>query len=490
MHRFVLLLVGMLALAACGSAPAGSGPVDPATDGEWQLVAGTVDGQDLVAPPGATATLDLADGEARGISFCNHWFATYRADAAALSFDGIGGTEMGCDPDVMAAESAFLRALGEVREAALDGEDLVLTGDRVELRFSPVAPVPDSPLADTRWVLDTLVDGEVASTTLGEPAVLMLRADGGLQGSTGCRSLTGSWLLEEGSLAVDDLLSDDAACPPDVERQDEHVTGVLAAGPEVEIHEDRLTLTADARGLIYRAQPGTADLLGSWALVEGTSATGPLPVPDGARGTLTLSPGSLATGMAFCNGFGGTYTLEGNELRLADTAHTLMGCEGPVGEAEGRYLEVLLDRSHRAQVDGDRLVLVSDAGTLVFDRLPPVPLAELTDRRWELEAVVRSTGTAGAGAPAVLELRSDGTATVSTGCREFEASWRTAGDAVQLADWQFELLDCPPEVADQDESLVQVLGGAFGVHVEGDVLTVGGVDTRGAQTPTLSYRAR
>jgi heat shock protein HslJ len=250
MIRAVLLLSAVL-LAACGGPAAGGTPA-PDISGEWELAEGTADGVALPLPPGRAATLLLEDGQAGGTSFCNHYSATYRLDGAAVAFEGLGGTEMGCEPDVMAAEAAYLRALGAVGTAAVDGEDLVLSGDGVLLRFTPVAPVPDSRLEGTRWVLDTLVEGETASSTLGEPAVLLLAPDRTASASTGCRSMTGTWLVENGALVIDDLLAD-GDCPADVAPQDELVTAVLQSGPAVEVREDRLTLTAgDGRGLVYR----------------------------------------------------------------------------------------------------------------------------------------------------------------------------------------------------------------------------------------------
>ena len=252
MIRAVLLLSAVL-LAACG-APAAGGTPAPDITGEWELAEGTADGAALPLPPGRGATLQLEDGSAGGTSFCNHYSGTYRLDGGAVAFEGLGGTEMGCEPDVMAAESAYLTALGAVGTAAVEGEVLMLTGDRVELRFTPVAPVPDSPLAGTRWVLDTLLEGETASSTLGEPAVLLLDPDRTASGSTGCRSVTGTWLVENGTLLIDDLLAEGGPCPADVERQHAQVTAVLGSGPQVEIREDRLTLTGpDGLGLVYRA---------------------------------------------------------------------------------------------------------------------------------------------------------------------------------------------------------------------------------------------
>jgi heat shock protein HslJ len=251
--RRLALLAALLVLAACGSDAGESGADGPDLAGQWQLTAGTVDGAALPMPPVSVATLEFADGQASGAAFCNRFFAPVEADGPALSLGDIGSTQMACAPDVMAAESAYLAALAAVGTAVRDGDDLVLTGDGVELRFSPVAPVPDSPLTGTRWVMDTLIEGEAASTTLGEP-VLVLRDDGVVEGSTGCRAITGTWQLEGGTLTVVDLVAEQASCPPDVERQDAQVIGVLTAGPTAEVRGNRLTLTADdGRELGYRA---------------------------------------------------------------------------------------------------------------------------------------------------------------------------------------------------------------------------------------------
>jgi heat shock protein HslJ len=250
-HRTALLLAAALTLAACAGGP-GAGAPDIA--GEWEFAEGTADGAALPRPPGARATLELGGVELRGVSFCNHYSSSYRLSGTSLSIGGIGGTEMGCEPDVMTAESAYLTALGAVHTAAVDDDGLVLTGDDVQLRFTPVAAVPDSPLEGTRWVLETLVEGETAASTLGEPAVLLLDPDLRASASTGCRSVTGTWLVEDGALVIDDLLAD-GECPADVERQDALVTAVLSAGPQAEIREDQLTLTGpDGRGLVYRAE--------------------------------------------------------------------------------------------------------------------------------------------------------------------------------------------------------------------------------------------
>ena len=160
---------------------------------------------------------------------------------------------MACEPDVMAAESAYVRALGRADAVAFRGADLVLSGDEVRNGSPRCRRCPTATWPATRWVLETVVDGEVASSTPGESAVLLLDPDSTVDASTGCRSVTGTWLLEDGALVIDDLLVD-GDCPPEVAPQDAHVAAVLASGPTAEVDEDQLTLTApDGRGLVYRA---------------------------------------------------------------------------------------------------------------------------------------------------------------------------------------------------------------------------------------------
>jgi heat shock protein HslJ len=238
----VLVLMALLAVAACAGTSSGT-----ASDvlGEWVLVSG------VPQPAGGTATLVVEDAQLSGISFCNHYSGSYTLDGDAVAVDGLGGTDMGCDPGVTAAETAFLAALGGADRMARDGSDLVVSGPGGSLRFAPQAPVPDRELTGAAWTLDTLVDGEVASSVLGTPT-LEPAPDGTATGSTGCRGFLGTWQVA-GDVLMLDVTRDAIGCPGDLGRQDEHVLAVLDAGPRYSIDGDRLTLTApDGRALVYR----------------------------------------------------------------------------------------------------------------------------------------------------------------------------------------------------------------------------------------------
>jgi heat shock protein HslJ len=245
---FAAAVAAALGVAGCGMT-AGS---PPDVTGEWELVEFSRGGAIRPDPAGGRATLIAGDGELGGTSFCNTYSGTYRLDGDDLSVSGLGGTEIGCAPELMDAEAAYLEALATVDEAATSDGYLVLTGPDVELRFRPLPAVAPSDLTGTRWVLETLLEGEIAASTTGR-AELRLADDGTLIASTGCRELTGRWTLDGDVVRVLDLRPAPSTCPPDAVDQDEHVVSVLSGNVQVSVAENSLTVTGrDGLGLVYR----------------------------------------------------------------------------------------------------------------------------------------------------------------------------------------------------------------------------------------------
>jgi heat shock protein HslJ len=245
----VLLAVG---LAACADPTPIGGGID--LGGTWQLVSGTSGGSEIPLVDGHRITLVVEGGEAGGVSACNHYFATLTLDGGTVSLTGIGGTEMACMPEeVMESEAAYLRALGLITTAARDGELLVLTGPETELRYVPLLPVPTADLVGTVWTLETLIEGETASSVMGEPATLELGEDGTLSGSTGCRDLTGRYEVTGDEVIVTEMTAI-GDCPDGLAAQDTLVVTVIGDGFTVEVEGDVLTISSrGGLGLGYRA---------------------------------------------------------------------------------------------------------------------------------------------------------------------------------------------------------------------------------------------
>jgi heat shock protein HslJ len=154
-YMVMIMLGGLLALSACGGAPAaspqasddsGASQVTPAnTDLEgvtWRL-AGFGGGEGAAAPlAGSEVTAVFSDdGEPRisGSAGCNTYTAGLVREGEAFTVSMPVATKKLCqEPGVMEQEQAFLAALSAARGAAVRGDELTLTdaGGVVLLTFT------------------------------------------------------------------------------------------------------------------------------------------------------------------------------------------------------------------------------------------------------------------------------------------------------------------------------------------------------------------
>ena len=245
-------------VAGCGDGGPGTGqpgPVGVDLDGSWTLVSGR-DARGVLDLAGRNVTLRVDGAEAGGTSACNHYFGTVAVDGDTVTFSGVGGTEMGCEPAVMELEQRYLAALTAVEHAGRSDTALTLSGPDVELDLERDAPVPDSPLAGTSWTLDSLLDADMVSSVLPGGS---LRLDAGtLTGDSGCRSFRGRYELEGDTLVVVELeeVAPAGPCAAGLRAQHRHVVAVLRGPATAVVDADRLVLTAaDGRGLVLRASP-------------------------------------------------------------------------------------------------------------------------------------------------------------------------------------------------------------------------------------------
>jgi heat shock protein HslJ len=263
MLKAFLILATVLLLAACSAAAGSAPPSDPpgasgspvAADpaGPWQLTAGTVDGKPLVIPADRRVTFIVDGTTVGGQSACNQYFGEFAVVEGRVTLTGLGGTEMACDEPTMLLEGAYLKGLAAVQAAAVAGDSLVLSGPGVELSFERLQPPPTAEIVGTTWVLEALANGDAVSSTIGEQATLVLDADGTFTGSTGCRTVAGSYIVTGDQVTFNDWGAD-GECDPAVAGQDEQVIAALEGGFRAAVEGQQLTLTADdGTGLIYRA---------------------------------------------------------------------------------------------------------------------------------------------------------------------------------------------------------------------------------------------
>ncbi len=343
--QWTWLVVGAsaaIAMAACGLTD-----TDQSVDTDlaelsgtsWTLTFGAGPEGDIDQVNGFPITLNFDGDTIGGTAACNGYGATYRIDGNQFIINGLGWNEMGCATDVQAAEQAYFAALTDVASIDLaPGPQLALSGGSRELIFESNAPVPTDELVGGLWLLDTLIDGETASSVAGEAATLQLHGDGTSSGSTGCRTLTGRYVTAGNEIQFTDLAAD-GDCPNALADQDSYVISVIEGGFELSVQGDRLTLTSQGGvGLSYQAVteseveaaaptpvPSDAELLSGsqWLFAGGNTPDGPLPdagsIRPGEAISLRFSDGQIS-GAAFCNRYGAKATVGNGTIEIDEVA--------------------------------------------------------------------------------------------------------------------------------------------------------------------------
>ena len=106
-------------------------------------------------------------------------------------------------------------------------------------------------------------------------------------------------------------------------------------------------------------------LVGGWKLTSYGPENSPTPAVAESQASLTLNPDGTITGNSGCNGFGGEYKVDGDQITFTGLVSTLMACTGPLMEQEGAMFRVL-NGTADYKIDGDMLTITKDGTVLVF----------------------------------------------------------------------------------------------------------------------------
>ena len=247
------------------------------------------------------------------------------------------------------------------------------------------APAPLADLESTLWVLEALLQDDVATSVAGDPATLRLE-DGSLTGATGCRTLAGSYVVFGNEIILTDFGAS-GDCPTSLRDQDGSIVTVLGDGFVPTIDGDQLTLISEGnQGLRYRAttadavagldsvaSPSDAELLDGvvWVFAGGDSPGGlivdPRTISD-QQITLTLSDGSFS-GEVNCNAYGGDVEIGNGQWTFSIPFTEEEDCGDELDAIAQAYLSALpLMSEFGIEAGGDRLTTNGSDIDLSFER--------------------------------------------------------------------------------------------------------------------------
>ena len=197
-------------------------------------------------------------------------------------------------------------------------------------------------------------------------------------------------------------------------------------------------------------QDGTAlssTIVGTWTLESWESDGVTVTRPNEPTAVVNFLPDGALSGDTGCNRFGGTYTVDGDDLTVTTGATTRRACTDDVATVQEQALLTQLGEVRSARVDGPSLDLLDGSGTVLLS-LAAGP-SGLDGTSWQVSAV--NNGTGGLEASALSEALTaefrDGMVSGSTGCNTFSAAYTTEDDRITVEPPQATLVGCEPEVA-------------------------------------------
>ncbi len=254
------MLVGVtLVLTGCGSmATTTGGSVESELEARTFLSTEvTRSGAPFAVVPGSVIKLTFAEGRLSANAGCNTMGAGVTFDGSRMTLtSAVATTDMACPQELMDQDTwlAGLLTAGSDLSAADDFLTLVSGTTTIVLQDERTA-VPDAPLVMTLWTLDTIIDGDSASSVpVGNPATLAFGS--GLPKAfieTGCNTGSGEYDIGDRTLALGPIALTKKACREEVASVESAVLSVLQGEVAYVIDGKVLTITRGAQSLVYRA---------------------------------------------------------------------------------------------------------------------------------------------------------------------------------------------------------------------------------------------
>ena len=228
------------------------------------------------------------------------------------------------------------------------------------------------------WVLKSL-NGTAASEGFkgALPTLEFNFQDSIVSGNSGCNRYTGKFTYKDGNFTAPNLASTRMLCI-DSNREPEFLLELTNEGNSLSIVNGILTISHDGKAVLEFEKDtapkpdiataiDTKQLEGLWTLktIKGEEAAGKFGKADDAVPTLNFDiTENRVGGKSGCNGYGGSFSLNNDQLIIGQLISTQMAC--PNLDAEHEYIKTLSDTSIIALPSSD-VLQISKNGSLLLE---------------------------------------------------------------------------------------------------------------------------
>lgn len=263
----MFLLAATAGAAACGGEEVATDDGSTSTSGGTAGTAATLDAKTWVVQrisvDGAlrpivqdtTITLDFSAGRLAINAGCNSMSGPTRFDDATLTVSAMGSTEMACDRDRMDQDQFIADFFAQPVTVARKGDAGQLAQGGTTIDIAEQVPEPDVALEGTVWMLDTLLEGDTASSvSVSRRPTLAIDDTGRADVFFGCNSGGGNVEIGDGTLTFGPLAMTRMACEAEAMQVEAAVARMLDGETAYEITGAQLTITKGERGGVWAAQ--------------------------------------------------------------------------------------------------------------------------------------------------------------------------------------------------------------------------------------------
>jgi heat shock protein HslJ len=265
--RIAITLLLLVGLAGCGRGTDTQAGTSPGAGEPWGRTflstSVTEDGRPKPLVEGTRISLRF-DGARRHVGAqagCNSMGGPAAFEDGKLVVDDLATTEMGCDPPRHAQDEWVAGFLTSRPVWSLEGPVLTLESGttRMVLEDRETAD-PDRPLRATKWTVDTIIEGESASSVPAGAEAHLTIGDGDdrdrFTGHAGCNGMGGTSVVDDraATITFSEVITTKMACEDDRMRLERAVLATLRGPVGYRVDADRLHLDGpDGHGLILKA---------------------------------------------------------------------------------------------------------------------------------------------------------------------------------------------------------------------------------------------
>jgi heat shock protein HslJ len=329
----ITIMACLLLLSACYSW--GSETTDAnLTTPLWAL--STIMNKELVPGSGIT-TQFTSDGKISGSAGCNQYSGTYTISGTSMQISStLSSTRMACAQEIMDQETAYLKALGEVKMYTVSETELLLS-DANNKSILVYKPQPQD-LVGSAWEVIGYNNGKqaVISVLTGTTLTIKFDKDGNVSGNAGCNTFSGAYTLTGNQIKIGPLASTLMACSDPagiMDQESQFLTALQSAatyqieGMVLELRNSDGALAVDASTYVPPAMEANPiqGILWQWVSVTNQSTGAKDTVPSPENYAITFNADGTFEGKADCNLINGTYAQD-NGFIITLGASTMAYC--------------------------------------------------------------------------------------------------------------------------------------------------------------------